>query len=99
MGIKVKKIFILIIIFTAFLLTDNGFTQINIVKLNLPGLLFKNFYICYERTIEENRSVVLGLSYMPERKPPFLYLLSDEDIYKVPPDNPFVNLTKIEASY
>lgn len=92
MGIKVKKIFILIIIFTAFLFTDNGFTQVNIVKLNIPSLVFKNFYICYERTIEENRSVVLGLSYMPERKPPFLYLLSDENIYKDIPDNPFVNL-------
>ena len=41
--------------------------QKNVVKLNLPSLAFRNIYMSYERVLTENKSVNIGLAFMPSR--------------------------------
>ncbi len=50
----------------------------NILKINLSALIFKNASLQYERVVNRNMSVALGVSIMPKTDLPFKNTLMDE---------------------
>jgi hypothetical protein len=51
--------------------------KMNIFKVNLTALPFKNFSFQYERVLKKNISVALGISFIPNGNLPFRKSLSD----------------------
>jgi hypothetical protein len=56
---------------------SNSTPKMNILKLNVSALPFRNFSFQYERVLQKNISLALGIRFMPEGNLPFKNSLND----------------------